>query len=143
MNQLNQTNNILQNEYDTMKKTYEMKFSNQNFSFDHENLQQENELFRNAIDQWSNRYEELRIKLEQTTKYGFFNWIISIRPYFFCRLLTEKDERIAELQINMNNSKDSINENRMIEREIQTEEQQSLNTNDNDQLIVRNSSSSI
>jgi hypothetical protein len=43
----------------------------------------------------------------------------------------------------MNNSKDSINENRMIEREIQTEEQQSLNTNDNDQLIVRNSSSSI
>ncbi len=73
MNQLNQTNNILQNEYDTMKKTYEMKFSNQNFSFDHENLQQENELFRNAIDQWSNRYEELRIKLEQTTKYGFFN----------------------------------------------------------------------
>ena len=47
-----------------MKKSFE-----NNSILDTDNLQQENLLFRNAIDQWSNRYEELRIKLEQTTKY--------------------------------------------------------------------------
>jgi hypothetical protein len=55
-----------------MKKTYENKFSDHSSTFEHDNLEQENQLFRNAIDQWSNRYEELRIKLEQTTKYLFF-----------------------------------------------------------------------
>jgi hypothetical protein len=58
---------MLQIEYDAMKK----KLSDQGLSFNHDNLQQENQLFRNAIDQWSSRYEELRIQLEQTTKYSF------------------------------------------------------------------------
>jgi len=58
---------MLQTEYDAMKK----KLSDQGLSFDHDNLQQENQLFRNAIDQWSSRYQELRIKLEQMTKYLF------------------------------------------------------------------------
>ncbi len=64
---------MLQTEYDAMKRTYAMKLSDQALSFDHDNLQQENQLFRNAIDQWSSRYEELRIKLEQMTKYLFFH----------------------------------------------------------------------
>ncbi len=69
INQLNQTNHILQTQYDTIKINYEKKLSDHGISFDHENLRQENELFRNANDQWSSRYEELKFKLEQTTKY--------------------------------------------------------------------------
>lgn len=72
INQLNQTNHSVQTEYDQMKKTYAMKLSDQNSSFDHENLQQENQLLRNAIDQWANRYEDLKLKLEQMTKYLHF-----------------------------------------------------------------------
>ncbi len=58
---------MLQTQYDTMKIQYENHG-------DHENLRQENELFRNAIDQWSNRYEELKLKLEQTTKYSSYSF---------------------------------------------------------------------
>ncbi len=56
---------MLQNQYDTMKS----KCENHGITFDHENLRQENDLLRNAIDQWSNRYQELKLKLEETTKY--------------------------------------------------------------------------
>ena len=56
-----------------MKKTYEMKLTEHGLSFDHDNLRQENQLFRNAIDQWSNRYEDLKFKLEQTMKYTFLS----------------------------------------------------------------------
>ena len=52
---------MLQNQYDTMKSKCE--------NYDHENLRQENDLLRNAIDQWSNRYQDLKLKLDQTTKY--------------------------------------------------------------------------
>jgi len=69
LNELTQTNNILQNKNDEMRKTYELKLFDQSSILEHDNLQQENQLFRNAIDQWSNRYEELRLKLEQLTKY--------------------------------------------------------------------------
>ena len=34
-------------------------------------LHQENHLFKDAIDQWSKRYEEMRIENEQMTKYYF------------------------------------------------------------------------
>jgi hypothetical protein len=64
-----------------MRKTYELKLFDQSSILEHDNLQQENQLFRNAIDQWSNRYEELRIKLEQTTKYLSFNLINQIRTF--------------------------------------------------------------
>jgi benzoyl-CoA reductase/2-hydroxyglutaryl-CoA dehydratase subunit BcrC/BadD/HgdB len=72
LNELTQTNNILQNKHDEMRKTYELKLFDQSSILEHDNLQQENQLFRNAIDQWSNRYEELRLKLEQLTKYSLF-----------------------------------------------------------------------
>ncbi|CAF3648577.1 unnamed protein product [Rotaria sp. Silwood1] len=91
-------NNILQNEHDTMKTTYEIKLSDHSFILNNDNLQQENDLFRNAIDQWSNRYEELKSKLEQMTK-----------------LLTEKDELIVELKTNVNNSKDQLEKDQLIE----------------------------
>ncbi|CAF1031218.1 unnamed protein product [Rotaria sordida] len=100
INQLIQTNNILQNEHDIMKKTYEMKLSDRSLILDHDNLQQKNDLFRNAIDQWSNRYEELKSKFEQMTK-----------------LLTEKDELIVELKTNINNSNDLLEKNQLIELE--------------------------
>ncbi|CAF4578058.1 unnamed protein product [Rotaria sp. Silwood1] len=96
--ELNDQNNILQNEHDTMKTTYEIKLSDHSFILNNDNLQQENDLFRNAIDQWSNRYEELKSKLEQMTK-----------------LLTEKDELIVELKTNVNNSKDQLEKDQLIE----------------------------
>ncbi len=72
LNELTQTNHILQNKNDEMRKTYELKLFDQSSILEHDNLQQENQLFRNAIDQWSNRYDELRLKLEQLTKYSLF-----------------------------------------------------------------------
>ena len=51
-----------------MKKIYELQASGHSSILEHDNLQHENQLFRNAIDQWSSRYEELRLKLEQMTK---------------------------------------------------------------------------
>jgi len=76
LNELTQTNHILQNKNDEMRKTYELKLFDQSSILEHDNLQQENQLFRNAIDQWSNRYEELRLKLEQLTKYSLFTLLI-------------------------------------------------------------------
>jgi hypothetical protein len=35
---------------------------------DRDSLEQENHRFRDAIDQWSNRYEEIRIEKEQIAK---------------------------------------------------------------------------
>ncbi|CAF1156334.1 unnamed protein product [Adineta ricciae] len=83
INQLTQANKILQDEQN------EMKLNDRSSVVEYDTLQQQNELFRNAIDQWSNRYEDLRVKLEQMTK-----------------LMNEKDELITELK----QSKDSPSE---------------------------------
>jgi hypothetical protein len=84
------------------------------------------------------------------TKYWYFILINQNSKFFLHRLLTEKDEHIDELQTNINNSKDSLDQNQLIEhleQEIQTEDQQSLDSNDDDQsqqqLIVINLFSSI
>ncbi|CAF4409287.1 unnamed protein product, partial [Adineta steineri] len=92
INQLTQTNNLLKSKQD------EKNLSDHSLVLEHDNLQQENQLFRNAIDQWSNRYEELRLKLEQMTK-----------------TLTEKDEHIIELETKINNSKAIEDKNPLIE----------------------------
>ncbi|CAF1177999.1 unnamed protein product [Adineta ricciae] len=84
INQLTQANKILQDEQN------EMKLNDRSSVVEYDTLQQQNQLFRNAIDQWSNRYEDLRVKLEQMTK-----------------LMNEKDELIVELK----QSKDSPSEN--------------------------------
>ena len=55
--------------------------------------------------------------------------INQIQIFFLRRLLTEKDERIAEFQTNMNNSKDSIDKNQLIEhieQETQTKYDQEI-----------------
>ena len=62
MNQLTQANKVLQDEQN------EMKLNDRSSIVEYDTLQQQNQLFRNAIDQWSNRYEDLRVKLEQMTK---------------------------------------------------------------------------
>ena len=49
-----------------------MKYSEENCTFDYDNLQEQNQLFQKAIDQWSNRYEELKLKYEQMTMYSLF-----------------------------------------------------------------------
>ncbi|CAF4281220.1 unnamed protein product, partial [Adineta steineri] len=101
INQLTQTNNLLKNKQD------EKNLSDHSLVLEHDNLQQENQLFRNAIDQWSNRYEELRLKLEQMTK-----------------TLTEKDEHIIELETKINNSKAIEDKNPLIEtkKEFESDE---------------------
>ncbi|CAF3794207.1 unnamed protein product [Rotaria magnacalcarata] len=78
--QLTERNSFLLNENDAMKITYPMNSSDQCSLVDHTNLQQENNFYRNAVEQWSNRYEELKSKL-----------------------LSEKDEIIVELKTNNNN----------------------------------------
>ncbi len=35
-------------------------------------LREENQLFKNALDQWSTRYEEIRLENEQITQYIIF-----------------------------------------------------------------------
>ncbi|CAM4895542.1 unnamed protein product [Rotaria socialis] len=84
--QLTERNNFLLNENDAMKIAYPMNLSDQCSLVDHTNLQQENNFYRNAIEQWSNRYEELKSKLDAMTI-----------------LLSKKDEIIVELETNNNN----------------------------------------
>ncbi|UJR13376.1 hypothetical protein I4U23_000393 [Adineta vaga] len=107
INQLTETNQVLQNHQN------ELRLTDRSSVLEHDNLQQENQLFRNAIDQWSNRYEDLRIKLEQMAK-----------------LLTEKDEQIAELKQIIDQSKDSNNEfqsNEYIDLKTQLQSMQDTN----------------
>ncbi|CAF1116223.1 unnamed protein product [Adineta steineri] len=112
INQLTQTNNLLKNKQD------EKNLSDHSLVLEHDNLQQENQLFRNAIDQWSNRYEELRLKLEQMTK-----------------TLTEKDEHIIELETKINNSKAIEDKNPLIETKKEFESDEISNLKNQIQTI--------
>ncbi|CAF1180720.1 unnamed protein product [Adineta steineri] len=112
INQLTQTNNLLKSKQD------EKNLSDHSLVLEHDNLQQENQLFRNAIDQWSNRYEELRLKLEQMTK-----------------TLTEKDEHIIELETKINNSKAIEDKNPLIETKKEFESDEISNLKNQIQTI--------
>ncbi|CAF2026785.1 unnamed protein product [Rotaria magnacalcarata] len=94
INQLVQTNNLLENEKDAIKQAYEMKLTqihndqtvnhhnvNGDLILERDSLRQENELFRSAIDQWSRQYAEIQLENEHVAK-----------------KLIEKDARIAELE---------------------------------------------
>ncbi|CAF0852723.1 unnamed protein product [Rotaria sordida] len=96
INQLVQTNNLLESEQEAIKQAYEMKLTeihkdqtvnhhtiNDDLVLERDSLRQENQLFKNAIDEWSKRFEEIRLENEHITK-----------------ILIEKDTRIAELEEN-------------------------------------------
>jgi len=76
INQLIQTNALLENEQEAIKKSYEMKIheiqheqstNNDDLRLERESLIQENQLFKSAIDQWSQQYEQIRVQNEQLT----------------------------------------------------------------------------
>ncbi|CAM2700448.1 unnamed protein product [Rotaria socialis] len=105
INQLVQTNNLLENEKDAIKQAYEMKLTqihndqtvnhrnvNDDLILERDSLRQENELFRSAIDQWSRQYAEIQLENEHVAK-----------------KLIEKDARIAELE----ESSGKVHENSM------------------------------
>lgn len=48
---------------------HEQSNSNDNLQLERDSLYQENQLFKSAIDQWSQQYEQIRIQNEQLTKY--------------------------------------------------------------------------
>ena len=69
-----------------------------------DSLMQENQLFKNAIDEWSKRFEDIRLENEQITKsvhnFVFFFFLQMIHFIWFFRQLTEKDQRILEFEEN-------------------------------------------
>ncbi|CAF4268261.1 unnamed protein product, partial [Adineta steineri] len=92
--QLVQTNSLLENEQEAIKQSYEMKISelqntqtvhndttNNDFILERDALLQENQLFKQAIDEWSRRFEETRLENEQIIKH-----------------LNNKDEYIFQLE---------------------------------------------
>ncbi|CAF1055234.1 unnamed protein product [Adineta steineri] len=92
--QLVQTNSLLENEQEAIKQSYEMKISelqntqivhndttNNDFILERDALLQENQLFKQAIDEWSRRFEETRLENEQIIKH-----------------LNDKDEYIFQLE---------------------------------------------
>ncbi|UJR33991.1 hypothetical protein I4U23_021406 [Adineta vaga] len=94
INRLAQTNNLLENEREAMKKAYEMKITqiqetktvhnntnDSNLVLERDALLQENQLFKNAIDEWSKRFEQIRLENEHLIKQ-----------------LSEKDVHINELE---------------------------------------------
>ncbi|CAF3988344.1 unnamed protein product [Rotaria sp. Silwood2] len=96
INQLIQTNNLLESEQEAIKQAYEMKLTemhndqtvnhhniNDDLVLERDSLLQENHLFKNAIDEWSKRFEQIRLENEQLTK-----------------KLTEKDAHNAKLEEN-------------------------------------------
>ncbi|CAF4961097.1 unnamed protein product, partial [Rotaria sp. Silwood1] len=105
INELIQTNNLLESEQEAIKQAYEMKLTaisndhsvnhhniNSDLVLERDSLLQENQLFKTAIDEWSKRFEEIRLENEQLTK-----------------KLNEKDTRIDQLE--ENNGK--VRENQM------------------------------
>lgn len=65
INQLIEAQHTLNTEHATIKQAYQMKLYDNTSVANHDNLQQENQLLRNAIDQWSNRYDDLKSNNEQ------------------------------------------------------------------------------
>jgi hypothetical protein len=92
---------MLENEREAMKKAYGLKIvcfllliktiffylemklteihndkinNNNDLILERDSLQQENQLFKNAIDDWSKQYEEIRLLNEQLAKYYFLNF---------------------------------------------------------------------
>jgi hypothetical protein len=61
-------------------------------------LLQENQLFKSAIDEWSKRFEEIRLENEQITKYDLHLLFHRYKFVLSSRQSLEKDEHIAELE---------------------------------------------
>jgi hypothetical protein len=49
----------------------DQKNNNNDLILERDSFQQENQLFKNAIDDWSKQYEEIRLLNEQLAKYYF------------------------------------------------------------------------
>ncbi|CAF0763475.1 unnamed protein product [Adineta ricciae] len=117
INQLKQTNNLLENEREAMKRSYEMKLTeiqdtqtvhnhtnNSNLELERDALLQENQLFKNAIDEWSRRFEEIRLENEQMNK-----------------LSSEKDAYITELENRHGTVQDNTIDHETLLQTIQTD----------------------
>jgi hypothetical protein len=88
---------MLENEQEAMKKSYgsvflEMKITaiqtdqisehstiNDDLILERDSLREENQIFKSALDQWSKRFEEIRIQNEQLTQYELFSSILLIQ----------------------------------------------------------------
>ncbi len=76
----------------------DQKTNNNDLILERDSFQQENQLFKNAIDDWSKQYEQL-------AKYYFLLGFYRLKfiVFFFSRQLTERDEFIEELKQNNGN----------------------------------------
>jgi hypothetical protein len=52
---------------------------NDDLILERDSLREENQIFKSALDQWSKRFEEIRIQNEQLTQYELFSSILLIQ----------------------------------------------------------------
>ncbi|CAF1017369.1 unnamed protein product [Didymodactylos carnosus] len=104
LDQLTRSKNISDNEHETMKQSYEMKIhelqtsqaqivetSDSDYHKQLEILTTENDQLKMTVNEWMQRYESTRIDSDQIYK-----------------LLSERDERIAELELNMVKTSENV-----------------------------------
>jgi len=81
---------------------HEQSTNNDDLRLERESLIQENQLFKSAIDQWSQQYEQIRVQNEQLTLYEKKNFLSKFiertLSYFVSRQSAEKDELIDQLK---------------------------------------------
>ena len=100
MDQLSQDNVMLRTEHEAMRTAHQSRVSTMP-SFETsdqsdlqsvcDRLQQENQLFQNAIDQWSQRYEEVRTEKEHLAKCELSSLVVHLS--FIVALQSDSGER--------------------------------------------------
>lgn len=88
---------IAQLQQDTQPVHVHQPPDNSDLILERDALRQENQLFKTAIDEWSRRFEEIRLNNDDLTKYDFPGSLSRSSSVFSSRQLSERDALLTEL----------------------------------------------